>query len=53
MKKYKVTWYNQTEIVKVEPDYITADNEEEATSKAYMKYDGNPPAPLLMLEEVK
>ena len=53
MKRYKVTWYDQTEIKKVEPNYIEAENEEEATRKAFMMYAGNPPAPLLYLEEVK
>lgn len=53
MKKYKVMWYDQTEIKKVEPNYIEAENQEEATRKAFMMYEGNPPAPLLYLEEVK
>ena len=51
--KYKVTWYNQNEIVSVESELIEAANEEEARSKAYIRYNGNPPGPMVYLEEVK
>lgn len=41
-------WYNQDEVVK--DDIIEADSETDARNKAYMKYDGRPPAPMLFLE---
>ena len=47
--KYRAIWYNQESFVKI--DVIEAANKEDATSKAYLKYNGNPPAPLLSIEE--
>lgn len=50
--KYIPTWYDQDSIVKEDPP-IEANDKEEAMRKAYIKYNGNPPAPLLSLQEVK
>ena len=48
--KYIPIWYNQDEVVK-EDAPIEAPNKEEARSKAYERYNGRPPAPLLSLQE--
>lgn len=54
MKKYRASWYDMEEIKFIEPDLIIAEDEKDATNKAYIKYGGrNTPAPLLLLEEVK
>ena len=50
--KFIPVWYDQDSIVKEDPP-IEAKDKEEATRKAYMQYNGNPPAPLLSLTEVK
>ena len=50
--KYIPIWYNQDSVVRQDPP-IEAKNREEAQAKAYLKYNGYPPAPLLALEEVK
>ncbi len=50
--KYIPIWYNQDNIVK-EDAPIEASDKEDATRKAYIRYNGNPPAPLLSLEEVR
>ena len=49
--KYIIMWYDQESVKKT--DIIKADSKEEARDKAYMKYNGNPPAPLLSIEEEK
>jgi len=49
--KYIPIWYNQETVVK-EDAPIEAASMEEARDKAYIKYNGNPPAPLLSLKEV-
>ena len=49
--KYIPIWYDQDSVVKQDPP-IEAKDKEEATRKAYLKYNGNPPAPLLALQEV-
>ena len=49
--KYIPIWYDQDSVVK-EDAPIEAKDKEEATRKAYLKYNGNPPAPLLALQEV-
>ena len=49
--KYIPIWYDQDSIVK-EDAPIEANDREEATKKAYTRYNGNPPAPLLSLQEV-
>lgn len=49
--QYIPMWYNQDEVVK-EDAPIEANSKEEASQKAYEKYDGRPPAPLLFLMEV-
>lgn len=51
--KYKVTWYNQTQIVSVDPEPVEATNEEEARSKAFVRYNGNPPGPMVYLEVIE
>lgn len=51
MKKFIPMWYDQDQVIKQDPP-IEAIDKSEATRKAYMKYGGNPPAPLLYLEEV-
>lgn len=48
--KYKPLWYDQDSVVKEDP-VIEANSEEEARDKAYIRYNGNPPAPLLYLYE--
>lgn len=53
MKKWKVTWYNVKEIVKVDVEPVSGETTEEATRNAYLRYNGNPPAEFLMLEEMK
>ena len=52
MKKYIATWYNQIETVKVDEEPIEASSHEEAVAKAWTRYNGNPPAPLLSLVEI-
>ena len=49
--KFKAIWYDQETVIKID-ESIEAANKEEATSKAYLKYNGNPPAPLLTIEEM-
>ena len=49
--KYIIMWYDQDSVKKY--DKIEANSKEEARDKAYQKYNGNPPAPLLSIEEVK
>ena len=49
--KYIPIWYDQDQVVK-EDAPIEADNESEARDKAYIRYNGNPPAPLLALQKV-
>ena len=52
-KKFRVHWYNQYETVLIEPEYIIANNKEEAENKARELYYGKKePAPLLWIEEV-
>ena len=50
--KFIPIWYDQDSIVKEDPP-IEATDKEEAMRKAYTKYNGNPPAPLLSLQEVR
>lgn len=50
--KYRANWYDHTQVVKVDSDLIIADDQKEATKLAFARYNGNPPAPLLWLEEV-
>ena len=49
--KFIPIWYNQDAIVAQDPP-IEAKDREDARNKAYMKHNGNPPAPILYLEEV-
>ncbi len=49
--KYIPIWYNADTVVK-EDSIIEANNQNEARDKAYSKYNGEPPAPLLYLKEV-
>lgn len=53
--KYKAHWYNVDSVVHGQHDdeIIEASSTEEATRKAYERENGNPPAPMLWLEEVK
>lgn len=53
--KFKAHWYNQDSVVASPNDdkIIIANSVEEATRLAYMQENGNPPAPMLWLEEVK
>ena len=53
--KYIARWYNADTIVVGSHDneIIEANNIEEATKLAYLRENGNPPAPLLWLDEVK
>ena len=50
--KFIPMWYDADSVVKTDP-VIEAKDREEATKKAFSAYNGNPPAPLLYLEEVK
>lgn len=53
--KYRARWYNEETVV-VGPhddEIIDAPNITEATKIAYTRENGNPPAPLLWIEEVK
>lgn len=43
--KYLLIWYDQ-ESEKAR-DHVDASSVEEAKSKGYMKYNGNPPAPMV------
>lgn len=52
MKKWKAYWYNATEVKYEDPEPIVAENEEEATKQAYMRFNGHPPAPVLYLEPI-
>lgn len=52
MKKFIPHWYDQ-ESEKAVDSIIVADTVEEATKAAWEKHDGNPPAPILWLEEVE
>ena len=49
--KYIPIWYNQDQVVK-EDTPVEAANESEARDKAYIRYNGNPPAPLLYLKKM-
>jgi hypothetical protein len=49
--KFEPIWYNQDTVVKTDPP-VEAKSREEAERKAYMKYDGKPPAPMLYLKEL-
>lgn len=55
MKKYLARWYNADSVVAGlhDNEVIEAENTQEATKLAYLRENGNPPAPLLWLEEVK
>lgn len=50
--KFIAHWYNQDELIATDSEIIEAENAEDATSKAFMKHNGHPPAPLLWLESV-
>ncbi len=52
MKKFIPHWYDEESEKQVDP-MIEAENEEAAVRAAYMVYNGNPPAKMLWLEEVK
>ena len=49
--KYKAIWFDQESVVKI--DIVEASSKDEAERKAYIKYNGKGPAPLLSIEEVK
>lgn len=49
--KFLAIWYNMETAVKEE--IIEASSMEEAESKAYLKYDGNTPAPMLSLSKIE
>lgn len=50
--KFIAHWYDQESIKYTDPTPIEADNAEEATKIAWSHQNGNPPAPLLYLEQV-
>lgn len=52
MKKYKPIWYNQDSVVK-EDAPIIAESKDEAIRKAYERYNGTGPAPLLTMIEME
>lgn len=53
--KYRARWYNTDSVVAGlhDNEIIEAISTEEATKIAYQRENGNPPAPMLWLEEVK
>ncbi len=53
--KYLARWYNVETVVAGlhDNEVIEAANAEEATKIAYSRENGNPPAPILWLEEIK
>ena len=53
--KFRARWYNQDSVVESihDDELIDAPNTEEATKLAYILENGNPPALMLFLEEVK
>ena len=53
MAKYIAHWYDQDSEKVVDPKPIIANNQQEAEAEAYRHYNGNPPAPMVWLEEVK
>lgn len=52
MHKYKGYWYDTPDNQIEEPDLIEAPDAASATTIAYERYNGNPPAKFLYLEEV-
>lgn len=50
---YIAHWYDQNPGTVDDPQKIVADDKNEAERIAYMHYNGNPPKPMLYLEEVK
>ena len=52
MAKYIAHWYDQDQVVCDDGPFV-AMNKEEAVRKAYERKNGNPPAPMLSLEEVE
>lgn len=52
--KYLARWYNNDSVVKGQHDneVIEAEDTEAATKIAYKRENGNPPAPVLWLQEV-
>ncbi len=53
MMEFIAHWYNEQEVIHTDVEHIIAENATEATNVAYRRYNGNPPAALLFLEEVK
>lgn len=51
--KYRVHWYDHNEVIKTDPEPVIADNEVEGTRQAFIRYNGNPPAPVCYLEEIR
>lgn len=51
--KFIAHWYDQDEIKVTDSEPIVANSTEEATRIAYTRHNGNPPAPILWLEEIK
>lgn len=49
-KKWKVTWYDLSQIIQVDVEPVEGANKDEATANAYIRYNGNPPAPCCLLE---
>ena len=51
--KYRARWYNADSVVAGlhDNEIIEANSAEEATKIAYQRENGNPPAPMLWLEE--
>ena len=50
--KFIPIWYDQDSVVK-EDAPIEAKDENEARDKAYIRYNGKPPAPLLSLQKIE
>lgn len=48
--RYKLIWYNDKKTVLEET--ITAKSDDDAEAQAYLKYNGNGPAPFLLIERM-
>lgn len=53
MRKFKVSWYDQNEVVFEEGIIFEAKNKEECERIAYARYNGKPPAPCIFIEEIE
>lgn len=52
MTKWKVTWYDFDEIKQVDAEPVEGEDKDAATLKAFLRYNGKPPAPCCLLEPI-